>query len=229
MVLTLVLAESSIELVPNEIVHHKSIVTWAKRRDKDPRQLILDQSYHHSAILHLGRLSAGRGRPDIAHFSLLLALGSPLNKEDKLRCFIHTRDDHVINVNPRARLPRNTDRFTSLLEQLYEDSVVPASGTPLMTLKREPLPALLKGLSSDLVVALTRAGAQKTMDMVVAELREARTPVLLVGGFPVGHFSQKTTSLASRKYCIDSRPLEAWTVVGRAVYDYERAVGLRRF
>lgn len=229
MVLTLVLAESSIELVPNEIVHHKTILSWAKRKEKEPGSLILDQSYHHSAILRLGRSGAGRGRPDIAHFSLLLALGSPLNKENELRCFIHTRDNHVITVNPLARLPRNTDRFTSLLEQLYKDSVVPASGTPLMSLKRENLPDLLKDLSSELVVALTRAGSQEAMEPVASELARARNPVVLVGGFSVGRFSRNTLSLASRSCCIDTRPLEAWTVVGRSVYDYEKAIGLERF
>lgn len=229
MVLTLVLAESSIELVPNEIVHHKTILGWAKRKEKDPQSLVLDQSYHHSAILRLGRSGVGRGRPDIAHFSLLLALGSPLNKENELRCFIHTRDNHVITVNPQARLPRNTDRFTSLLEQLYKDSVVPASGTPLMSLKRESLPDLLKDLSSQSVVALTRAGPQENMEFVVSELAKMRNPVVMVGGFPVGHFSRNTMSLASQAYCIDKRPLEAWTVASRTIYDYEKAIGLDRF
>ena len=229
MVLTLVLAESSIERVPNEIVHHKAILNRARLKGKEPRSLILDQSYHHSAILHLGRDATGRGRPDIAHLSLLTALGSPLNMENKLRCLIHTKDDHVITINPRARLPRSTDRFTSLLEQLYQDSVVPAKGTPLMSLKRQALSSLLKELSSDIVIALTRVGVQKTMDDVASELAQARSPVILVGGFPFGHLSRKRIDLSSRQYSIDSRPLEAWTVVGRAVYDYEKAIGLERF
>ncbi|TMI50430.1 hypothetical protein E6H22_01350 [Candidatus Bathyarchaeota archaeon] len=76
--LTLILAESSIELVPNEIAGHPAILSWARRKKKDPHRLILDQSYHHSAILRLGGSGVGRGRPDIAHFSLLVALGSPL-------------------------------------------------------------------------------------------------------------------------------------------------------
>jgi rRNA small subunit pseudouridine methyltransferase Nep1 len=229
LVLTLVLAESSIELVPNEITGHSAVTKSAQRKNKDPRELILDQSYHHSAILRLGRRGVGRGRPDIVHFSLLLALGSPLNIEGELRCFVHTRDDYVIIVNPRARLPRNTDRFTSLLEKLYEETVVPSTGTPLLSLKRQSLPKLLNEVSSDLVVALTTQGAPRLMEMVVAELGKARRPVVLVGGFPSGHFSQETMNLSSEKYCIDKRRLEAWTVVGRAVYDYEKSVGLKRF
>lgn len=229
LVLTLVLAESSIELVPKEIARERTVLSWAKRKAKEPQNLILDQSYHHYAILRLGRNAVGRGRPDIAHFSLLTALGSPLNMENKLRCFIHTRDDIVINVNPRARLPRNTDRFTSLLELLYQDSVVPAKGTPLMSLKHQTLPDLLKETSSGEIVALTRMGVQKRMESVASELADARSPVVLVGGFPFGHFSRKTSSASSQQYSIDTRPLEAWTVVGRAVYDFEKAIGLERF
>src|SRR6266566_2082499 len=202
--LTLILAESSIELVPNEITGHPAILKWAERKKKDPRQLILDQSYHHSAILGLGKSGIGRGRPDIVHFCLLLALGSPLNSDNQLTCFVHTRDNHVITI-------------------------VPSSGPPLMKLRRESLNDLLSKISPDGIVALTTLGLPKPMEVVAAGLREAKRPVLLVGGFPVGHFSDQTLKLASEKFRIDRRKLEAWTVVGRAVYDYERAIGTERF
>ena len=228
MTLTLVLVESSIELVPNEIAGHPSVRAQAVRKQKDPIELILDQSYHHAAILKLGH-PAGRGRPDIAHFSLLTALGSPLNLDQKLQCFIHTRDDQVITVDPSARLPRNTDRFTSLLEQLYEEKVVPKIGTPLMSMKKQTIQGLLRQLPADLIVALTVNGSPMEMSAVAGELSRAENPVLLVGGFPVGDFSPSTVRSSSRQYRIDRRQLEAWTVVGRAIYDYEKSIGLRRF
>jgi rRNA small subunit pseudouridine methyltransferase Nep1 len=227
--LTLILAESSIELVPNEIARHSSILRWAERKKKDPSHLILDQSYHHSAILRLGKSGAGRGRPDIVHFALLLALGSPLNAENQLNCFVHTRDDRVIAIEPSARLPRNTDRFTSLVEQLFQDSVVPPSGPPLMRIRKETLKDLLGEINSDVIVALTMVGSPKPMEAIAGELREAKRPALLVGGFPSGHFSEQTLKLASARFRIDRRRLEAWTVVGRAIYDYERALGIERF
>jgi rRNA small subunit pseudouridine methyltransferase Nep1 len=227
--LTLILAESSIELVPNEIAGHPAIQKWAERKKKDPRQLILDQSYHHSAILDLGKSGVARGRPDIVHFSLLLALGSPLNADNQLHCIVHTRDDHVITIDPRARLPRNTDRFTGLIEQLFQESVVPSTGQPLMKLRRESLKDLLSRISPDDVVALTTLGSPKPMEAVAMGLHEAKRPVLLVGGFPAGHLSDQTMKLASGRFRIDRRRLEAWTVVGRAIYDYEKAIGTERF
>jgi rRNA small subunit pseudouridine methyltransferase Nep1 len=152
-----------------------------------------------------------------------------LNIENELQCFVHTLDDHVITVNPQARLPRNTDRFTSLLEQLYRDEVVPLSGTPLLSLKMQSLQKLLADQSSDLVVALTMKGTLKPLEDVASELIKAAKPVILVGGFQRGHFPNETLRLSSRQYRIDKRPLEAWTVVGRAIYDYERAIGFERF
>src|SRR2546426_9196058 len=196
--LTLILAESSIELVPNEITGHPAILKWAERKKKDPHQLILDQSYHHSAILGLGKSGIGRGRPDIVHFCLLLALGSPLNSDNQLTCFVHTRDDHVITINSRARLPRNTDRFTALIEQLYQSSIVPSSGPPLMKLRRESLKDLLNKISPDSIVALTTLGLPKPIEAVAAGLREGERPRLIVGGFTVWSFSD--TSIKIRSY-----------------------------
>jgi len=189
----------------------------------------LDQSYHHSAILRLGKSGVGRGRPDIVHFSLLVALGSPLNADNQLNCFVHTRDDHVISIDPRTRLPRNTDRFTALIEQLYQDSVVPSSGPALLKLKKESLKSLLSTILPDSLVALTTLGSPKPMEAVAEGLRQSDRPVLLVGGFPTGHFSDGTMKLAFEKNRVDRRNLEAWTIVSRAIYDYEKAVGTRRF
>ncbi|HVH15303.1 MAG TPA: 16S rRNA methyltransferase [Candidatus Angelobacter sp.] len=227
--LSLVLAESSIELVPNEIAGHPAIIKWAKRKRKDPRHLVLDQNYHHAAILRLGKSGLGRGRPDIVHFCLLVALGSPLNTDSQLSCYVHTRDDHVISIDPRTRLPRNTDRFTALVEQLYQDSMVPSSGPALLKLKKESLKSLLGTILPDRVVALTTLGSPNLMEAVAEGLRQSKRPVLLVGGFPTGHFSDGTMKLASEKIRVDGRSLEAWTVVARAVYDYEKAIGTKRF
>ena len=228
MPLTLVLAESSIELVPNEITAHPSVQKSAKRKGKQATKLILDQNYHHSAILKLGGHGHGRGRPDIAHFSLLTALGSPLNMENELRCFVHTRDDHVIDINPKTRLPRNTDRFTSLLEQLYENGTVSSSETRLLSIKKQSLKSLLNENSSDSVIVLTTKGVPQPMTAVATELALASSPLIIVGGFSTGHFSLRTLLLSSKQYKVDKRHLEAWTIVGRTVYDYENAIGLER-
>ncbi|HEX9429103.1 MAG TPA: 16S rRNA methyltransferase [Candidatus Bathyarchaeia archaeon] len=225
MVLSLILAESSIELVPNELVHHPAILKWAQKKRKDPHTLILDQTYHHSAILRLGPRETARGRPDIPHLSLLLALGSPLNLTGGLKCYVHTRDNNIIKVDSRARLPRNTDRFTSLLEQLYQEKIVPPIGPPLLSIKPGSIGNLVDEISGQ-VIALTTTGLPKSMDQVASRLVKHPNPVLLVGGFPRGHFSKEALFKAKESYRIHNQHLDAWTVVARAVYDYERAIAL---
>ncbi len=227
--LTLVLAESAIELVPNEIMGHASVRASARRKNKKPQWIILDQTHHHAAMLKMKGQGIGRGRPDIVHSCLLLALGSPLNIEGQLACYVHTRDDHVITIHAHTRLPRNYERFVSLLEQLYEESQVPVEGSALMTIKQLSLQTLLSELKPDQVTALTTQGRRETLPVVVRELAASKRPVILVGGFPEGHFSQTTLESATGKYCIDSRRLDAASVVARAIYDYETAIGLPRF
>ncbi len=222
LVLNLVLAESSIETVPNEIVGHPAVLNWAHRKRKDPRRLILDQNYHFAAIQKLGSAGLKRGRPDIVHFCLLLALGSPLNLRGRLQCYVHTVQDRIIKVDPKARLPRNTDRWVSLLEQLYEEKVVPPMGPALLTLTPGTVASLLDEVNPDLVLALTTEGELKSMEQVGGRLAASKRPVLLVGGFAEGHFSKSTMSRVNESYRVDRRRLEAWTVVSRGIYDYER-------
>jgi len=98
-----------------------------------------------------------------------------------------------------------------------------------MSLKQETLPKLLNEISSDNVVALTTQGSPQPMESIAADLEKTQRPVVLVGGFPSGHFSSQTMDASSATYRIDRRRLDAWTVVGRAIYDYERAIILKRF
>lgn len=228
MALVLVLAESAIETVPNEIAGHPAVLNWAHRKRKDPHRLILDQNYHFAAMQKLGRAGLHRGRPDIAHFCLLLALGSPLNMGGDLQCYIHTLQDRIIKVDSKARLPRNTDRWVSLLEQLYQEKVVPPTGPALLTLTQGTIASLLDELKADLVVALTTEGEARPMEDVAARLAAHKRPVLLIGGFADGHFSKRTMERVNESYRIERRKLEAWTVTARAVYDYERATRAQR-
>ena len=69
---------------------------------KLPKQLLLDRSLHHAGMLKL-KNNLKRGRPDITHFVLLEALGSPLNKEGQLQVLIHTCNDYVIRIKFMAQ------------------------------------------------------------------------------------------------------------------------------
>ena len=117
--LTFILAESALETVPQELWKHPAIENYSEKKGKSPRLIVLDRSYHHAAMEGM-KDGEKRGRPDIVHFSLLEALGSPLNREGLLKVYVHTFDDHVISVDPQTRLPKNYNRFIGLMEQLFD-------------------------------------------------------------------------------------------------------------
>jgi len=187
---------------------------------------LLDRSFHHSAMKSLDQ-NERRGRPDIVHFALLEALGSPLNKEGLLQTLVHTISDCVIAVNPETRLPRNYDRFVNLIQQLFECGRVPPEQTEaaLLTLEHKTLPQLIRDIKPSYVLAFSRVGKPFTLEAAVSKLAHEKSPVVIVGGFPHGHFSESTMKMVNETVCIDPDMLEAWTVTSRAIYEFERALG----
>lgn len=227
----LILAESSIERVPPQLASHPSVIAHAHRKRKDPSSLILDRSYHHSAMMTLEKedepkVIAKRGRPDIAFHVLLQVLGTPLNREGLLRTYIHTVDDKVIDIDPRLRPPRNYDRFIGLLEQLYDQKSVPRGEEPLMSIRQCTLPRLVEDVAGSVTVAFSTAGKPVSMEDACSPLVNASAPVVLVGGFAHSHFSESTVQLADHIFSVDKETLDAWVVAGRLIYEYECGIRL---
>jgi rRNA small subunit pseudouridine methyltransferase Nep1 len=225
--LILILAESALETLPKEIWAHPAVKRYVTKRRKHPQHILLDRSYHHAAMKKLEH-SEKRGRPDITHIALLEALGSPLNKEGLLKVYVHTIHDNVISIDPATRLPRNYERFVSLLEQLFQFGKVPPqpSKKALLTLKCQTLPKLIQEINPSYVLAFTRIGKPKTLEETVSNILNNKKIAVLIGGFPTGHFSETTMKLANETVCIDSEMLETWTVTSRIIYEYERQITL---
>jgi rRNA small subunit pseudouridine methyltransferase Nep1 len=171
--------------------------------------------------------SEKRGRPDIVHFSLLEALGSPLNKEGLLQVYVHTISNCIISINPETRLPRNYDRFVGLLEQLFKLGQIPSNGPALLTLvENTTLPKLVKRIKPDYTVAFSRAGIFKTLQECVSAFIDKKNPLVIVGGFPHGTLSTDSRRLADEVVAIDREMLETWTLTARIVYEYEKLLNL---
>jgi len=223
--LTLILAESALETVPKNLWKNPSVIRYAEKREKPSEFILLDRSYHHFAMKTL-KDSEKRGRPDIVHFALLEALGSPLNKEGLLRVYVHTCNDYVINIAPETRLPRNYDRFIGLIEQLFEDGKIPQTGQSLLTVKKQKFSQLIQEVKPSYVLAFSRKGIPRTLEDAVSELAEEKNPIVIIGGFPHNHFTEATSELANETVAIDSEMLETWTVTSRLIYEYERQISL---
>ncbi len=231
--LTLVLVESALQLIPKEIQEHSQVKQYAERRRKSPREVLLDRAFHNAAMQQLARLhheppAEKMGRPDIVHNTLLQILETPLNWTGYLRTFVHTQDDYVITINPKVRLPKNYVRFVGLVEQLFSEGQVPKNGDPLLTVDKISLRKFLGRLRPGKVLGLSTLGKPVLLRELAQYASGITDPLMVVGAFPRGHFTPETRQLVSETFRVDIRSLDAWVVAGRFVYDFEWSIGLAK-
>ena len=217
-----ILADSELELVPQESVNERCVLNNARARGKMPEKILLDASHHHPAF---GKLpdSERRGRPDLIHFFLMLCIDSDLTAEGKLRVFVHTRNNDVIAVNPETRLPPHYPRFVGLIESLYEQRVVPSKENPLLELRQGvPLDVLVNALKPDAVVVMTQAGEEMPLAEKMAGIKGERV-VVIIGGFSKGDFKSDLSKLNPVNISLGKRMLKVWTVTSKVLAGIEQA------
>jgi rRNA small subunit pseudouridine methyltransferase Nep1 len=212
--LTIVIGEASLETVPRELWSHPAIYKYAKRRGKQPGQVLLDHAVHHQAMKGLPNAEK-RGRPDIVHLVMLEVLSSALNVEGLLQIYVHTVGDYVIEVDPSIRLPRNYMLFTGLIEQLFEvGQVPPDSPKPLMKVKPMSLARLLEKTPRPRIL-VTYSGDYMRMSRIAEEVvSRGLEATLVLPGFPaVADFSDEAyryTDLHVRPFRRER--LDPWTI-----------------
>lgn len=233
MVLTLVLVESALQLIPREIQSHPQIKKYAERRNKGAEEVLLDRAFHNTAMRKLAKIRypipvEKMGRPDIVHNTLLQVLETPLNWEGHLRVLVHTQDNHLITINPKVRLPKNYLRFVGLIEQLFAQKRVPEEGAPLLSLKNGNQRELIRMVAPTKVFGFSTLGKPAPMKAVADQASKLKEPMVLIGAFPRGHFTEETRGSLDEILSVDRDSLDAWVVAGRFVYDFEWSIGLNQ-
>ena len=211
--------------MPREIANHRVIQWHARRRGRRPIELLLNSSLHHQAMR---RLPDGdrRGRPDIVHVCLLLALDTPLNREGLLRTYVHTRHNKIITVDPSTRLPRMFNRFTGLIEHLFLTGEAPPE-SPLLRLENASLAELIERIRPKKVITFSELGQRKLCRELFDDISKEDEVCVVVGGFPHGEFLSNVAELSDELVSIDPELLRAPTVTARAIYAYEEALGIQ--
>jgi len=197
----LVLADSEIELNPFN------------------KKEILDSSLHHSIMRKHGMDARRRGRPDIVHIFLVVAMESILNKMSMLRVYVHTRNNEIIYIDPSTRIIKNYNRFKGLMVKLFEDGAVPVE-KPLMFIKKKKLADFLAEIDA-IKILFTRKGEY----VGISELHEIFDDdiVCIIGGFPHGYFlTRGIEKMVDRVVAIHRTSLTAWSVAMEAIAAYER-------
>lgn len=223
--LNLIIAEAALETIPEPILKHPAIIKDASKRGKDPQEILLDRSYHHKAMENIDN-SWKRGRPDIAHYCLLEALGSPLNKEKKLATFLHSITNLVFDFDPSIRLPRNCVRFKGLIEQAIRLGKVPLNGKSLISVTERRLEEIVEDVNPTFTIALSTLGKKENIEEVASILKSEEKPLLIIGGFPSGHFSKKVVSIVDEVFCVYPKTLDAGLITGRILHEFEKTINL---
>jgi rRNA small subunit pseudouridine methyltransferase Nep1 len=218
-VLNLVIAEAALELVPDEISRHASVRNDARRRELDPSEILLDRSIHHAAMLKLED-DHKRGRPDLVHLTLLTVTSTPLYQAGGVKVFIQTRGGEVLEFREKTRPPKSYSRFRDLMQQ----TLLERPGSGLISVYEASIPGLLKRIGPDLVIGLSVQGRPVGLEDLAQRLAGAKNAVVLVGGFPKGHFTPETTEALDQLERIDANPMDAHVVAARLVYEVEKAV-----
>ncbi|MBM3291826.1 16S rRNA methyltransferase [Candidatus Bathyarchaeota archaeon] len=224
--LNILFAETALELVPKEITRHPAVRRNAKKMGKNPEHCLLDRNLHHYAMLRLLN-SEKRGRPDIIHFCLLEALGSPLNKVGKLTITAHTYDDNTINIMPEVRLPRDCLRFNNLMEQLLTEKQVPQKPElPLLKIEKNDIKKVKDNINPTKTIVLTSHGKLNNLKELCRKISQESKPLVIIGAYPTGPMDKKTLDIADEMISIYPETLEAWVITSRLIYEYEQATGI---
>ena len=219
--LTIILVESSLELIPPELSHHQSVLAYSKKFRKIISNTLLDNSWHFGAMKGL-KNEIKRGRPDIVHLTLLSICTSPAFYENKIKLFVHTVNNEIISINNNTRLPKSYHRFQGLMEKLFLTKKIESETEILMEMENSSLSKLISKIKPDEVIALTTEGQKTTFEKLIHQTKE--NSCILIGGFQKGHFNEENQKIIERAFSIHDSSLEAHLVASRLVYEYEKTI-----
>lgn len=217
--LSLIFVETELEVIPASILHHPQVKTYAEKRGKPASHLILDATYHHHAMKKLSDWNR-RGRPDIIHRCLLLALDSWANHQGLLQIYIHTRNDEIIYVDPLVRLPKHYHRFLGLFEQLFEQKTISSESKTFLSLEKQPLDSFLETLPTPSFLLSEQGKPSRLIDFFHTKI--PHHCVIGIGAFPHGEFL-KAHRYFDKCLSVGSYPYSALTITAKTLFSFEES------
>ena len=219
--ISLILTESSLELVPNELKSHPSVISHAQKLGKKSSEILLDNSWHFAAMKGI-KNEIKRGRPDLIHFCILEATTIPLYQKNEIKIYIHTIDDKVIYFGNNVHIPKSYHRFAGLIEKLFLEKTIESKGDILLEIKDKSFLDLIDEIKPSTVIGFSSKGEKLSFENSTSKLTE--NSCLVVGGFQKGHFSDVVQNRIDQLISINDSSLEAHVVVSRMLYEYEKTI-----
>jgi rRNA small subunit pseudouridine methyltransferase Nep1 len=235
--ISIVLAESALEIIPKELRNNYLILNYLKRVGKSANEVLLDKSYHYNAMRE-EKIDGiwKRGRPDLVHISLMSILSTPLFQRNLVNVYVHTIDNKVIFFGKQVRIPKSFRRFEGLMIKLFQEKEIKENLKDddryrylLKIEKNMTFDNLLgKVIQPHKVIGFSSTGTLKDLKTIVDENIEIDNKKLafIIGGFPSGQFSQNIRERFHMTYAITNEQLEAHVVISRLAYECENRLSL---
>ena len=219
--ISLILSESALELVPSELKHHPSVVAHAKKLGKYSSEILLDNSWHFAAMKGI-KNETKRGRPDLVHFSILEATTIPLYLQNRLNLFVHTIDDKVIHFGKNVHLPKSYHRFEGVIEKLYQEKKIISNNELLLELKDQTFLELISEINPSKIIGFSTEGQLSSYEKIAAQISD--NSCIVLGGFQKGHFSDSIQNKITDLYSVGDESFEGHVVASRILYEYEKTI-----
>ncbi|KRO29891.1 MAG: ribosome biogenesis protein [Nitrosopumilus sp. BACL13 MAG-121220-bin23] len=219
--ISLIISESALELVPYELEGHPSVISHARKLGKHSSEILLDNSWHFAAMKGI-KNEIKRGRPDIVHFSILEATTIPLYLENKLNLFVHTIDNKVIHFGKNVHLPKSYHRFQGVIEKLYREKKIIANNELLLEIKEQTFSELIDEIKPSKIVGFSTEGELSSYEKIAAQISD--NSCIVIGGFQKGHFSDSVQNKITDLYSVGSESFEGHVVTSRILYEYEKTI-----
>lgn len=219
--ISLILAESALELIPLELQDHQSVLSHAQKLGKHPSEILLDNSWHFAAMKGI-KNEIKRGRPDLVHFSLLEATTIPLYLKNKIKVYIHTINDQVIQIGENVHIPKSYHRFEGLIEKLFLEKIIRSNDNILLEIKEKSFSELINEIKPSTVIGFSTKGELSSFEKISSEISD--NACIVIGGFQKGHFTESTKNKINHLFSIDELSYEAHVVIARILYEYEKTI-----
>ena len=220
--ISLILAESSLEIMPSELKHHPSVVSHARKLGKYPSEILLDNSWHFGAMKGIEN-EMKRGRPDLVHFSILEATTIPLYLQNKMKLYVHTLDDKVISFAQNVHIPKSYHRFEGVIEKLYRDKKITTKDNDiLLRLEEKTFSKLVEEINPSKIIGFSTKGDKSSYEKIAKKIPD--NACIVLGGFQKGHFSDSIQNKITHLYSIGDESFEGHVVVARMLYEYEKTI-----
>ena len=218
MSLTIILVDCGLEIIPKQIRRNPSISRSISQKNYSSQ--LLDNALHHSAMKSLKNFEK-RGRPDITHLCLLNALGSPLNKKEKLKLYIHTIHNKIFEINPDIRIARNYNRFKGLMAKLLIEERIATEDSILISSVNETLANLIHKFDDSEILLFSHKGRLIKSYRDLFSESSNKNYVAVIGGFQKSTFSKEIFQLSENLISLSDYSLDAWIVISKIINYYE--------